>query len=546
MTSLASAATGTAPVRAKIGIAGLLTAEAISIIGTRMSFLAIPWLVLVTTHDPIKVGIVAGAETLPYVFSSALAAPLQDRLGYRRAAIIADISSALAMAAFAVGQRFHFGLLVALVAVAGMVRALGDRSKNNLLKPLMETAKLNFARVTSAYEGIMRTSGLIGASLGGVAIAALGPVGAVWFDAATFAVCAVLVVTVVPDPARVGAVEATGTTTTPPAREPYFTALRGGFAYFKQDRLIRNVTGMLFATNLFNQASAVVFVPLWVLTVLHSPVALGFVSAAFAVGAIVGNIVFGTLAPYLPRYSTLLFGYFVGGLPRLLILALSDNLAVVVAVTFVSGMAMCSINPTIGAMIFQRIPSEMLARVGGNMAAVSFGGIPLGGLFAGWAVTTLGLHQGILLASVLYFAVTLTPVVRHRTWRELNDATRKRPSIGDEADLPRTYAMARTATGLRVTLSYVDGEWSVRASQGLRTLARRRPVRPSVARQVLSQLDIPAVHDAVHDYVYRDRALIAHDTQQLRERVAAWELISADITAALDTTRGSGSRALGS
>jgi MFS family permease len=46
-----------------------------------MSFFAIPWFVLVTTHSPVKIGLVAGAEMLPYVLSGMLSGPLQDRLG---------------------------------------------------------------------------------------------------------------------------------------------------------------------------------------------------------------------------------------------------------------------------------------------------------------------------------------------------------------------------------------------------------------------------------------------------------------------------------
>src|SRR5581483_911140 len=103
-------------------LAGLLAAEAISAIGTRMTMLAIPWLVLVNTGDPVKVGLVSAVEMLPYVLSGVLAAPLQDRLGARRTALISDVGSIGALAAIAFG-RSSFAIILVFAAVAGTLRA---------------------------------------------------------------------------------------------------------------------------------------------------------------------------------------------------------------------------------------------------------------------------------------------------------------------------------------------------------------------------------------------------------------------------------------
>src|SRR6476469_8672940 len=142
--------------------------------------LAIPWLVLVTTGSATKMGLVAGAEMLPYVLSGVLAAPLADRLGVRRATIVVDAGSALAMAGIAAAPRLGFGWLLVLVAVAGATRGLGDRVKHVMLRPLAEEAGIKVIRVTSAYEGFSRTAMLVGSAAGGLLIAWVGPLGALW------------------------------------------------------------------------------------------------------------------------------------------------------------------------------------------------------------------------------------------------------------------------------------------------------------------------------------------------------------------------------
>jgi len=310
--------------------------------------------------------------------------------------------------------RDGFALVVVLVTISGAMRGVGDRSKHVMLKPVAEAAGAAMARITAVFDGIGRLATLLGASIGGVLIAWLGPPGAVWVDAASFAACAAVVFGLVRSPP-------TAEPDTAAPKEPYFAALRGGFRHLRHDRLLFGLILMFFVTNLFNQASAVVFVPLWVNDVLHSPVALGFVGGAFAAGAIGGNLAFTALATRLPRYATLTVAYLVGGSPRLLVLALSHRLPVVLVVSFVSGVAVAAVNPTIGALLYERVPAELQARVFGLTAAVAYGGIPLGGLVAAWAVGGLGLTGGLLLCGVAYFAATLTPVARYRSFRQMDN-----------------------------------------------------------------------------------------------------------------------------
>jgi len=497
--------------RFKVGVTTLLVAEAVSSVGSRMSFFAIPWLVLVTTHDPVKIGLVAAAEMLPYVLSGVLSAPLQDRLGNWRTSVIADGASAVAVGLIALTGRIAFDLLLVLVAVAGAIRAMSDRSKANLLKPLLDAGSINYIRITSAYDGISRTSLLIGASLAGAAIAAFGPVGAVWLDAASFAVAMLLVLFLVPDP-RTSAPKPTG--------ERYFHALRVGFGHFREDRLLPSVSLSLLVANLFSQAIAVVFVPLWVLNVQHSPVALGYIATAFALGAILGAIAFATIAPNLPRYPAVVVGFLIGGAPRLLILALSDDLLVVVAVSFVSGVTMATVNPAIHALFYARVPPHLMARVSGISTAVMYGGLPLGPLIAGFAVARLGFGNAVLVLSVAYFAATLVPIVRYHLWREFNDAAPARPAFYEQAQLPRTYALLRTAFGLRVTLRYTGGRWTVGARRGLRPLVFRYDVAPKTALEGLRRMTVPAVHDALRDTLGDDRGRIEREADRLRAEIA--------------------------
>lgn len=389
----------------RAALISLFTADILSALGTRVSAVAIPWLVLTSTGSAAKMGVIAACEMLPYALTGVLAAPVADRLGHRRTSIIADIGSALALIAIIVLPGTSFLELAVLVAVGGSLRGIGDRVKHVMLRPLAEQCDVSMLRITSLYEGLSRSSTLIGAPLGGLLIAWLGTHGALWADAFSFAACALIVATLVQLPAEAPTEEK-------PATEPYWTALRGGFSFLRGDRVLIGMMLMTFAINVFGQASATVYTPLWVEEVVGSPVVLGLLFGGFAGGALLGNVIFTVYADRIPPYRAFVIGALIGGAPRLLTMGLSDTVWLVVSVSFLCGIANASLNPVIGATLFERVPAALQTRVFGVIGALTFAGIPVGSLLGGWTAAALGLRPALLFSGTLFLLATLIPVVQ--------------------------------------------------------------------------------------------------------------------------------------
>ncbi|GAA1552817.1 MFS transporter [Kribbella lupini] len=389
----------------RTALISLFTADILSALGSRVSAVAIPWLVLTTTGSAAKMGVIAAAEMLPYALTGVLAAPLADRFGHRRTSIVADVGSALALIAIIVIPGTTFLQLALLVAVGGSLRGIGDRVKHVMLRPLAEQCEVPMLRITSLYEGLSRSATLVGAPLGGLLIAALGTHGALWADAFSFLACAVLVATLVQLPAET-------TTEEKPSSEPYWTALRGGFSFLRGDQVLIGMMLMTFAINVFGQASAAVYTPLWVEEVVGSPVVLGLLFGGFAGGALLGNVIFTVYADRIPPYRAFVIGALIGGAPRLLTMGLSDTVWLVVSVSFLCGIANASLNPVIGATLFGRVPPALQTRVFGVIGAMTFAGIPVGSLLGGWSASALGLRPALLLSGSLFLLATLIPVVQ--------------------------------------------------------------------------------------------------------------------------------------
>ncbi len=382
----------------------LVGADLLSNLGTRISVVAIPWLVLETTGSPTRMGLVAAAETLPYMLSSALATPWADRFGVRRTAITVDAASAAAMAFVALAPWLGFGPLVALVAVAGGLRGIGDRVKHVLFKPAAERAGVPLIRLTSAYDGLVRGLMLFGAVLGGLLIDWVGVTRAIWIDAATFVACALLIGLLVRPPAPAN----------PAPREGYLRALRGGFGYLRTDRTLLTMLVAVSAANMFAVASDAGWIPLWVSRVLGDPAGFGLVLGVFSGGALLGNLVFTVAGPRLPRRAMFALGLALSGAPRLVALALTDRLAVVLTVTFLSGIAIAAVNPLLGAALYERVPESLQTRVLGISGSVAFLGMPVGALVGGWSVAAFGLTPALLVMAAVCLTLTVGPLLLAR------------------------------------------------------------------------------------------------------------------------------------
>ena len=188
-----------APPRRRRGLWAFLVSEVVSVTGTRMSMVAIPWFVLITTGSPALTGLVAFAETLPYVVVLGLGGPLVDRWGARRVAIGSDVIAAVLVGAVPLlhlAGRLPLGVLVVLVALAGAVRGLGTATYV-LMPGLADQARMPIERATGLHDGMNRVAGMVGLPLAGVLMTVWSAPAVLLIDAGSFLVAGLLIAVLV-------------------------------------------------------------------------------------------------------------------------------------------------------------------------------------------------------------------------------------------------------------------------------------------------------------------------------------------------------------
>ncbi|MGC4110047.1 MAG: MFS transporter [Nocardioides sp.] len=402
----------TRPTARRVPLYGWLTADAVSLLGTRVSMIAIPWLVLITTGSPTRTGLVAFAEITPMVLLKAFGGPLVDRIGPRRLAITADGLSFVVVGTIPLlhhAGALTFPALLGLVAVAGALRGPGDAASTALVPALVERAQVPYERATGLSSAIERGATMVGAAVAGGLVATIGAANAVAVDAVSFAVCAVVLLTTTRSlEPSIPAPRAQDTTDDSPS---YAAQLREGWNFLRRDAVLSSLCVMVAVTNLLDLAWSAVLLPVWA---HDSGAGVGIVGLVFSVwggASMLGSVVAAAYGTRLPRFATYLVAFLVTGLPRFVLFALGVPLWAILATCVIGGVSSGFLNPVLGAVQFERIPREMVGRVTALTSALAWSLMPFGGVLGGVLVSGIGLSPALLVVGFAYFAATMAPAL---------------------------------------------------------------------------------------------------------------------------------------
>ncbi len=391
----------------RLPLVALLGATAVSLVGSSLTAIALPWFVLQTTGSAARTGLTAFAVLLPAFAAGILGGPLVDRIGARRTSVLADTISAIGIGLIPllwVTVGLPFGMLLALVFVGAALEMPGLTARRSILPELAREAGVRLERVNSAYESLQNLSLLLGPPLAGLLIAWLGASRVLWVDAATFILSALLIGTTLPRRAS-------------PARSAtsYRQDLVAGLRFLRGDRILMTLAVTLTISNFVSGPLFAVLLPVYASDVFGRASALGFAVAAAGAGALVGSVGFGIIGHRLSRRVIWLTAYVVGPV-SFWTLAMHPSLPLLMGGLFVEGAAMGAVNPLLVTIRHERIPVELRGRVFGAFSAVATGAQPLGMLVGGFLIEGIGFRATTIilatLAQALGLALLMMPSLR--------------------------------------------------------------------------------------------------------------------------------------
>jgi hypothetical protein len=109
------------------------------------------------------------------------------------------------------------------------------------------------------------------------------------------------------------------------------------------------------------------------------------------------------------------------------------------------------------------------------------------------------------------------------------DGVRKADGVPAPRKAAARPGRVKSPAGLTVTLAYADGEWTVAATQGSKSLARPYVVRPAEALRMVALVDVPGVREAVEQIMAVERAEAEQQAERLRAELAEIEARLAEL-----------------
>jgi MFS family permease len=169
---------------------GLLTAELVSLTGSSMTFVALPWFVLVTTGSTAKMGWVLAAEMLPIAVFGIPAGSLIARIGAKRTMLLSDAARGPLLLVLPILHHtghLTFPALLGTSFAIGVFAAPYFASSRIVVPEVAGEDERAVTEVNAILGGANQITQLAGPVLAGVLIAATSAATVLVVDACTYA-----------------------------------------------------------------------------------------------------------------------------------------------------------------------------------------------------------------------------------------------------------------------------------------------------------------------------------------------------------------------
>jgi MFS family permease len=375
--------------------------QVVSLIGTWMQQVSLPWLVLSLGGSPLQLGFVAVLQFGPAMILAPFGGVFADRIEKRHALIATQLAAAAqAFTIFLITATgvVEIWMVMAMAGVLGLVNAVDMPLRQSLPADLvprrllsnaiaLNSMAFNSARVVGpALAGVIIAigTGITGSAVAGVAIN-LG------INTLTFS--GVLIALLLMDPRQIRRHEK------PERHPPVLESMREGFSYAVRTPLVLWCLVLLGGIASFG-FNFQILLPLFAREVLGlSAEGYGGLYAAMGLGSLAGSL---TLAFMRTRNAIpLMLGGGVVFAGTLVGIAAAGNVLVAAALVLGAGyFSMLMIN-TINATVQANVPDALRGRVMSFYVTVFAGSAPVGGLFAGAVAEAWGTPAAFLAGAAL-------------------------------------------------------------------------------------------------------------------------------------------------
>lgn len=168
----------------------LWTSNVLSVVGDRLALVALTILVYDKTHSPLLAAVAYAAGYVPWVIGGLLFARIADHKPRRAVMVTCDVVRMLLVAGM-LFPRLSVNVMVGLLFATTMFAPPFEAARSGIVPDILEGER--YVIGIAIIQTTFRTGIVLGAVVGGVAVAFMGPRPALAIDAVTFALSAVVI-----------------------------------------------------------------------------------------------------------------------------------------------------------------------------------------------------------------------------------------------------------------------------------------------------------------------------------------------------------------
>jgi Transmembrane secretion effector len=189
------------PLRRSRDFRRLISGELVSVLGTQLTTVAVPYQVYQLTHSSLDVGLVSMTQLAPLIAGSLLAGSVVDAMDRRRVLMLAQVLMAACSAGLAINTDLGTALwpLFVLPALAAGFSGLDSAGRNAMLPNMVRRSEVSTAN--AIFQALFQLGTVVGPAVAGLLLAGAGVRFVYWLDVASFGVALLSVFLISPQPA---------------------------------------------------------------------------------------------------------------------------------------------------------------------------------------------------------------------------------------------------------------------------------------------------------------------------------------------------------
>ena len=394
-----------------------------SLIGDQFTMIALPWLVLLLTGDPLVLGIVLALEGIPRAIFMLIGGAITDRFSQRSVMILSDLARillTLAIILMIFSGNIQLWMLYIFVLALGTVSGFFLPASNSMVPRILDTE--NLMAGNSIIQGTAQLSVFIGPLIAGGLIALFSsgyaPLGwsisspmvgigiALIIDALTFIVSIATLLMMKVDHIQSEHEEV----------KNILSSVKEGISFVMKTPALLNMFILLAAVNFLFTGPFLVGIPVIANSRLtEGAAAFGIIMASFGIGNLMGIIASGIIKIN-PKRLGMLTAIMVGISGVFLALIGSINsMWIGSALVFILGLLNGYVGIIITTLLQENTPPEMLGRLMSLVMLFAVGLVPVSQAISG-ALIKISL-EGLFVCCGILIILTALFVIRSKEIR---------------------------------------------------------------------------------------------------------------------------------